>query len=182
MKLNQKVIKLIKHYQDSKDLTIGSGRCKHYPSCSNYAIECYKKFNFLKASFLSGFRILRCNPLTKKIYDPVPLTKKEKRKLKEKYQNLSFIIPKIIQFNEKYPFALPIDYICYIYDLSSDNINNENNISTLFYDYLYVFKNAVKKKNIPLKYKEVYPVINDYLMHDFVKPIHSNEFINLSSN
>ena len=66
MGLNNYAIKLIKKYQESKDVTIGSGRCKHYPSCSNYGIECYQKFNFIKATFLTTFRILRCNPFTKK--------------------------------------------------------------------------------------------------------------------
>jgi putative component of membrane protein insertase Oxa1/YidC/SpoIIIJ protein YidD len=32
---------------------------------------------------LVAWRILRCNPFTRKVYDPVPLTKEEKRLLKE---------------------------------------------------------------------------------------------------
>ena len=47
MGLNKYAIKMIKKYQETKDSTIGSGRCKHYPSCSNYGIECYEKFNFV---------------------------------------------------------------------------------------------------------------------------------------
>lgn len=82
MFLNQIAIKAIKKYQKNKAI-IGSGRCKHYPSCSNYAIEAYQKFNFFKASFLTGWRIIRCNPLSRKVYDPVPLTKKEKELLKK---------------------------------------------------------------------------------------------------
>ena len=86
MARNKLAIKLIKNYQKNKQI-IGTGRCKHYPSCSNYAIGCYEKFNFFKASFLVGWRILRCNPLTKKVYDPVPLTKEEKRLRKAEIQN-----------------------------------------------------------------------------------------------
>ena len=56
-------------------------RCRFYPSCSQYAKECYLKFNFIKASFLSLKRLLRCNKLFKGGYDPVPLTKKEKEDL-----------------------------------------------------------------------------------------------------
>ena len=82
MARNKLAIKLIKNYQENKEI-IGSGRCKHYPSCSNYAIGCYEKFNFFHASVLVGWRILRCNPFTKKVYDPVPLTKKEKEELKK---------------------------------------------------------------------------------------------------
>lgn len=86
MFLNQIAVKAIKKYQVNKDI-IGRGRCRHYPTCSNYAIEAYEKFNFFKASFLTFWRILRCNPFSWKVYDPVPLTKEEKRKLKEKVQN-----------------------------------------------------------------------------------------------
>ncbi|MBR0340432.1 MAG: membrane protein insertion efficiency factor YidD, partial [Alistipes sp.] len=34
--------------------------------------ECYKRFNFFKASFLTLYRIIRCNPWNKGGYDPVP--------------------------------------------------------------------------------------------------------------
>lgn len=87
MKINEQMIKLIKKYQENKEI-IGSGRCKHYPTCSNYAIECYQKFGFFKATFLTIWRILRCNPWTKKVYDPVPLTKEEKlQKAAEEKEN-----------------------------------------------------------------------------------------------
>ena len=59
-------------------------KCRFYPTCSQYAKECYEKFNFVKASFLTTKRLLRCNPLFKGGYDPVPLTKEEKRKYENK--------------------------------------------------------------------------------------------------
>lgn len=71
-------IKLIKFYQREK-----SGRpprCKYTPSCSNYALEAYQKFNFFYASLLTFWRILRCNPFSKGGYDPVPLSRKERVK------------------------------------------------------------------------------------------------------
>ena len=46
-------------------------RCKFYPTCSNYAIEAYKKYNFFKATFLTFTRILRCNRFSKGGYDPL---------------------------------------------------------------------------------------------------------------
>lgn len=74
--MNKLMIKLIKTYQNlTKN---GKKHCRYVPSCSEYAIGCYEKFNFFKASFLMIFRIIRCNPLFKGGYDPVPLTKKEK--------------------------------------------------------------------------------------------------------
>ena len=36
--------------------------CKFEPTCSNYAIECFTKFNFFKAFYKTLVRILKCNP------------------------------------------------------------------------------------------------------------------------
>ena len=36
--------------------------CKFEPTCSSYALECFKKFNFFKAFYKSSIRILKCNP------------------------------------------------------------------------------------------------------------------------
>ena len=71
-------IKMIHFYQKTKSPAM-SGSCRFIPSCSNYAIDAYTKHNFFYASLLTFWRILRCNPLSKRRYDPVPLTRKEKR-------------------------------------------------------------------------------------------------------
>lgn len=167
MGLNEKVINLIKKYQDSKDVTIGSGRCKHYPSCSNYGIECYQKFNFIKASFLTGFRILRCNPLTKKTYDPVPLTKDEKKALKEKYEKLQTIVPTLNEYIRNNPDKDISFYVDYIYEYVFSNKEISEELITLYYDYLYLFKKETKKKNIYLNYKDVESYLNIYLSKPF---------------
>ncbi|MBR4496996.1 MAG: membrane protein insertion efficiency factor YidD [Acholeplasmatales bacterium] len=74
---NNPAIKFIEWYQ--KGISPNNPpRCRFYPSCSQYAKECYLKFNFVKASFLTLKRLLRCNKLFKGGYDPVPLTKEEK--------------------------------------------------------------------------------------------------------
>ena len=82
-------IKLILLYQKAtKD---SDHRCKYFPSCSNYALVAYKKFNFFYASILTFWRIMRCNPFSKGGYDPVPLSRKEKlaeKALKEVDNNL----------------------------------------------------------------------------------------------
>ena len=77
--MNKLMIKLIKLYQRNKSF-IGVGRCKYIPSCSNYGLECYENFNFFKASFLTMYRIIRCNPLSKGGYDPIPRVKIKKKK------------------------------------------------------------------------------------------------------
>jgi uncharacterized protein len=47
------------------------GRCKFYPSCSQYAIDAIKEYGAARGSVLAAWRILRCNPLSYGGYDPV---------------------------------------------------------------------------------------------------------------
>ncbi|MBZ0203219.1 MAG: membrane protein insertion efficiency factor YidD [Ignavibacteria bacterium] len=46
--------------------------CRHYPTCSEYAIEALEKHGLFKGTYLASVRILKCNPLFKGGYDPVP--------------------------------------------------------------------------------------------------------------
>lgn len=46
--------------------------CIYYPSCSKYAYDAYNKYGFFKGTYLTTWRILRCNPFSKGGYDPVP--------------------------------------------------------------------------------------------------------------
>lgn len=50
---------------------LGQGKCRFTPTCSQYAVESYKKYNFFKATFMTIWRILRCNPFNKGGHDPV---------------------------------------------------------------------------------------------------------------
>lgn len=45
--------------------------CRHYPTCSQYAIEAIEEYGSIKGSFMAFYRILRCNPFGTKGYDPV---------------------------------------------------------------------------------------------------------------
>lgn len=72
------VLRLINWYQ-TKISPHTNPTCRHTPTCSTYAKECFIRFNFAKASFLSIKRFLTCNPLFKPKYDPVP-EKREKHK------------------------------------------------------------------------------------------------------
>ena len=52
--------------------------CKFEPSCSTYCLECFQKYNLIKAIYKSISRILRCNPwFGHGGYDPVEKLKKE---------------------------------------------------------------------------------------------------------
>lgn len=69
------MIKLIHWYQhlfQGKQPT-----CRFRPTCSHYAIDAYTHHNFFYATILTVWRILRCNPLVKGGYDPIPKFKKE---------------------------------------------------------------------------------------------------------
>ena len=48
--------------------------CKFQPTCSEYAIGCFREFGFMKGLGLSIRRILRCNPKSKGGYDPIPIS------------------------------------------------------------------------------------------------------------
>ena len=47
------------------------GRCKYYPSCSQYAIDALREYGVLRGLVLASWRLLRCNPLSYGGYDPV---------------------------------------------------------------------------------------------------------------
>ena len=52
-------------------------KCIYSPSCSAYALDALKKRNVFVAIGLIIWRILRCNPLMKGGYDPVPDSKEK---------------------------------------------------------------------------------------------------------
>lgn len=76
--LGEYLVKLIKIYQKSLSFDHGLlkryypyGFCRFRPTCSEYAIDAITKKGALKGSFISAYRILRCNPWNKGGWDPV---------------------------------------------------------------------------------------------------------------
>ncbi len=47
-------------------------RCRFEPSCSAYAREALLHHGVFRGTFLSVWRVLRCNPFCRGGYDPVP--------------------------------------------------------------------------------------------------------------
>ena len=46
--------------------------CRYIPTCSQYALQALEKYGAFKGGWLAFRCILRCNPLHKGGYDPVP--------------------------------------------------------------------------------------------------------------
>ena len=79
--MNMKIIfiNLIKFYQ--KYISgLKTTKCPYIPSCSQYGLESIEKHGVIWGSFLTMWRILRCNPFSKGGYDPVPERNKKRRK------------------------------------------------------------------------------------------------------
>lgn len=65
-------ILMIRFYQKFISRYILVGRhCRFYPTCSEYSLQAYKKYGFIKGTLLTIYRILRCNPFNKGGYDPL---------------------------------------------------------------------------------------------------------------
>ena len=62
--------------------------CRFTPTCSAYAIEAIEKRGVFVGLFLAIKRILRCNPLFKGGYDPVP-EKKSRKKHPKRQENIT---------------------------------------------------------------------------------------------
>ncbi len=67
-------IKLYRKYISPAKL---SPCCRFYPTCSEYGLKAVREWGFFIGFFLTAFRILRCNPLCRSGYDPVPRRKRK---------------------------------------------------------------------------------------------------------
>ncbi|MCF7790439.1 MAG: membrane protein insertion efficiency factor YidD [Victivallales bacterium] len=75
------LISIIRVYQF---LTPWLNCCRFYPTCSEYTIQAIKKHGLLWGFILGIYRILRCHPLCKGGYEPVP----QKIRFKEKFKKM----------------------------------------------------------------------------------------------
>ena len=75
--LKKILVFFIRTYQLTLSPRFSHGACRYTPTCSQYMLEAIQIHGPLKGVGLGILRILRCNPLFKGGYDPVP-PKKEK--------------------------------------------------------------------------------------------------------
>jgi len=73
--MNKIALFLIHFYRYTFSIPLGKlgiRFCLYEPTCSEYGLQCFRKFNFFKALYLTSYRIIRCNPMNEGGYDPVP--------------------------------------------------------------------------------------------------------------
>ena len=61
----------VRLYQVSLSLLWGPS-CRFTPTCSQYAIEALERHGVWRGVALAAWRVLRCHPLARGGYDPVP--------------------------------------------------------------------------------------------------------------
>lgn len=61
----------IKAYQVTLSPVVGR-QCRFHPTCSWYALEAYRRLGVLRGTALTIRRLLKCHPLHRGGYDPVP--------------------------------------------------------------------------------------------------------------
>jgi len=65
------LIVVIKGYRMAISPYLGM-RCRYQPSCSAYAIEALRYYGCARGCWKTFCRLLRCHPLSKGGYDPLP--------------------------------------------------------------------------------------------------------------
>jgi len=66
------LIAIVRAYRWLLSPLLGSGKCRFTPSCSQYAIEALETHGSGKGLALTLWRLLRCQPLCRGGFDPVP--------------------------------------------------------------------------------------------------------------
>jgi uncharacterized protein len=65
-------ILVVKFYQKYISKYILTGKnCRFYPTCSEYSLQAYTKYGFIKGTILTIKRIARCHPFNEGGYDPL---------------------------------------------------------------------------------------------------------------
>ena len=70
--LSRLAVILIRAYQLTISPYLGNHKCRFYPPCSVYALQVYKEWGFLRGSWLTFKRLIKCGPWNPGGYDPPP--------------------------------------------------------------------------------------------------------------
>ena len=69
--MSRAVLAVIRGYQRGISPSLGT-RCRYQPTCSAYTYEAIERYGALKGAWLGARRLVRCTPLRRGGYDPVP--------------------------------------------------------------------------------------------------------------
>jgi putative membrane protein insertion efficiency factor len=65
------LLTMVRLYQACLSPILGR-QCRFVPTCSNYFAEAVATYGAMRGGMMGLWRVLRCNPLCKGGYDPVP--------------------------------------------------------------------------------------------------------------
>jgi uncharacterized protein len=68
--MKQLLVVLIRIYQKLISPLKGQ-TCRFYPTCSEYSVQALQKYGFIKGSWKSIIRILKCHPFHPGGHDPI---------------------------------------------------------------------------------------------------------------
>ena len=70
---------LVRIYRTVLSPVLGGGKCRFYPTCSEYAVQAFEEYGFILGFLLAARRLLRCGPWSAGGCDPLPDREEVKR-------------------------------------------------------------------------------------------------------